>query len=558
MSQNNIDYGSFPDDPSADAIRTAFTKVQNNFTQLFAANANSAVTSINRTPGAGITVNNPTGNVIISANIACVKISTSSLSVGIGGNGGTNATMVTSAQTLVIDIDPAQVLSNYFASPSNGLAVFNGTLSSNSNAQSNITSLGTLLNLGVAGNITTSNLSITGTSNLGNSTTANYFIGSGNNLSNIQGANVTGAVAYATTANSVAVANVSGIGNIATINLDGNVSNILYGNGVFANSPVTYDNTNVATFLASYGSNTISTTGNVSVGNIIGNGQALTSLAGANVTGTVANATFATSAGSANSVAVANVSGIGNIATVNLDGNLSNILYGNGVFASAPITYGNSNVVTFLAAFGSNSISTTGNVSVGNIIGNGQALTDIAGNNVSGAVAYATTANSVAVANVSGIGNIATINFDGNVGNVLRGNGSWGPTVFANGAFTSNASCLLTVPGNMCAANVIVADYFLHSVATGITATGSTQGTAAEITKEINVVSTAAFGTGVVLPTAVEGMVITITNTSANSLLVYPATGAAINSLVANAALTQVTNATLQFVAPTTTQWYTT
>jgi hypothetical protein len=465
MSQNNIDYGSFPDDPSADAIRTAFTKVQNNFTQLFAANANSAVTSINRTPGAGITVNNPTGNVIISANIACVKISTSSLSVGIGGNGGTNATMVTSAQTLVIDIDPAQVLSNYFASPSNGLAVFNGTLSSNSNAQSNITSLGTLLNLGVAGNITTSNLSITGTSNLGNSTTANYFIGSGNNLSNIQGANVTG---------------------------------------------------------------------------------------------TVANATYATSAGSANAVALANVSGAGNIASLNTDGNASNILYGNGVFANSPVTYDNTNVATFLASYGSNTISTTGNVSVGNIIGNGQALTDIAGNNVSGAVAYATTANSVAVANVSGIGNIATINFDGNVGNVLRGNGSWGPTVFANGAFTSNASCLLTVPGNMCAANVIVADYFLHSVATGITATGSTQGTAAEITKEINVVSTAAFGTGVVLPTAVEGMVITITNTSANSLLVYPATGAAINSLVANAALTQVTNATLQFVAPTTTQWYTT
>jgi hypothetical protein len=60
------------------------------------------------------------------------------------------------------------------------------------------------------------------------------------------------------------------------------------------------------------------------------------------------------------------------------------------------------------------------------------------------------------------------------------------------------------------------------------------------------------------LPTAVAGMVITITNTSANSLLVYPAANGIINSLSANAALTQVTNATLQLVAPTTTQWYTT
>ena len=386
MSQNNIDYGSFPDDPSADAIRTAFTKVQNNFTQLFAANANSAVTSINRTPGAGITVNNPTGNVIISANIACVKISTSSLSVGIGGNGGTNATMVTSAQTLVIDIDPAQVLSNYFASPSNGLAVFNGTLSSNSNAQSNITSLGTLLNLGVAGNITTSNLSITGTSNLGNSTTANYFIGSGNNLSNIQGANVTGAVAYATTANSVAVANVSGIGNIATINLDGNVSNVLRGNGSW------------------------------------------------------------------------------------------------GVYTTGPIAGSNTQVIF----------------------------------------------NDAGSANGS-----ANLTFD-------------------------KTTSVLTVTGNVNAANVTTTSYFLRSVETGITASGTVQSTATAITKEINVVSTVASGAGVVLPTAVAGMVITITNTSANSLLVYPAANGIINSLSANAALTQVTNATLQFVAPTTTQWYTT
>jgi hypothetical protein len=97
-------------------------------------------------------------------------------------------------------------------------------------------------------------------------------------------------------------------------------------------------------------------TGNLSVGNLIANsanyanfaGVANTanSVAGANVTGTVANANYsaysgnATIANSANSVAVANVSGIGNIATVNLDGNLSNVLYGNGVFATISIPAG--------------------------------------------------------------------------------------------------------------------------------------------------------------------------------------------------------------------------
>jgi len=60
------------------------------------------------------------------------------------------------------------------------------------------------------------------------------------------------------------------------------------------------------------------------------------------------------------SVAVANVTGIGNIATLNQDGNSSNVLYGNGVFASAPVTYANSNVESYLPTY-------TGNLSPGNI-----------------------------------------------------------------------------------------------------------------------------------------------------------------------------------------------
>ncbi len=61
--------------------------------------------------------------------------------------------------------------------------------------------------------------------------------GNGANLSNISGANVDGEVGFAEVANSVALANVTGIGNIATIDLDGNSANILYGNGVFDSIP---------------------------------------------------------------------------------------------------------------------------------------------------------------------------------------------------------------------------------------------------------------------------------------------------------------------------------
>ncbi len=69
-----------------------------------------------------------------------------------------------------------------------------------------------------------------------------------------------------------------------------------------------YSNANVASFLPTY-------TGNVAANNFIGNGAALTSIVGANIVGTVANATyalnansatFATTAGQANYAIVAN------------------------------------------------------------------------------------------------------------------------------------------------------------------------------------------------------------------------------------------------------------
>ena len=63
--------------------------------------------------------------------------------------------------------------------------------------------------------------------------TVDHFSGEAGNLSNIQGANVSGEVSFAATANAVALANVTGAGNIASINLDGNVSNVLAGDGTF-------------------------------------------------------------------------------------------------------------------------------------------------------------------------------------------------------------------------------------------------------------------------------------------------------------------------------------
>ncbi len=67
------------------------------------------------------------------------------------------------------------------------------------------------------------------------------------------------------------------------------------------------------------------------------------------------------------------VPGLGNIASINLDGSSSNVLYGNGEFAAVPTsTYSDSNVVTLLGSFGSNTISTTGNIAVGAVTASGK------------------------------------------------------------------------------------------------------------------------------------------------------------------------------------------
>lgn len=126
------------------------------------------------------------------------------------------------------------------------------------------------------------------------------------------------------------------------------------------------------------------------------------------------------------------------------------------------------------------------------------------------------------------------------------------PNITSVGTLTS-----LAVTGNITGANVTTSSYVIRSVATAISAAGSIQGDATALTKDINVISTVSAGQGVILPTAVAGMVIIVNNTSATNMNVYPATSAAINSLATNAAYTHVAGASLQYYAVSTTQWYT-
>jgi len=89
-----------------------------------------------------------------------------------------------------------------------------------------------------------------------------------------------------------------------------------------------------------------------------------------------------------------------------------------------------------------------------------------------------------------------------------------------------------------------------------VSAAGANQGAATALTVDYNVVTTVAASTGVKLPTATAGRRIVIVNKGANTLSIYPATGAAIDALAENAAIQVAANGSIELMASSTTQWY--
>ena len=267
-------------------------------------------------------------------------------------------------------------------------------------AQPAITSVGTLTSVTTTGNVQGGNIKTTGivsaTGSLltgGNISAVGNILSSGNiyafgNLGTAGLLFVTGNIG---TANSINGFNISAIGTVTGSYLVGDGSQI-------TNLPAgNYNNANVATFLANLGSNVVNTTGNIVGGNILGSNVRTTGLISAtgDITGGNVNAgasIVATSHTGATFSATGNVTG-GNINTGGIVTATGNITAGNlrtvgQVTATGNVTgsffigngslltgiaaggYGDANVVTLLAGYGSNTISTTGNVTAGNFVGN--------------------------------------------------------------------------------------------------------------------------------------------------------------------------------------------
>jgi hypothetical protein len=254
---------------------------------------------------------------------------------------------------------------------------------------------------------------------------------------------------------------VSVTGNISTqsnVSATGNITGSYFlGNGSqLTGLPATYGNANVAANLAAFGSNPISTSGNITAGYVVGNGSLLSALTGANVSGTVANATYALNANAATFATQATFADTANaVAGANVTGTVANATYALNANASTfagTVTTAAQPTITSVGTL--TSLSVSGNVSGGNIyspgaietigsfIGNGAGLTNIPGSSINGTVANATyaisagsattatsavsaaTANTVtdaAQGNITSVGTLTSLSVSGNItsGNVV-------------------------------------------------------------------------------------------------------------------------------------------
>jgi hypothetical protein len=248
------------------------------------------------------------------------------------------------------------------------------------NTNSNVANLSLeVANLATSSSLANTNANVANlTTDLGN-TNSNVT-----NLSNALG-NTNGNVANLVTITTNTDSNVA---NLTTdlANTNSNVSNLTstvsdQGNAIANLQGSTYSNANASGFLAAFGSNTISTTGNITVGDVT-----LNNLYSPNYF--------------ANAIAFANATGY--------------------VTTSSLFKYNPGTEVLTVGA-----ISTTGNITGNYIIGNGSLLSNITGANVTGEVAVANTVSNPTQSNITALGTITSLTANG---------------IQVNGQFTANGN----------------------------------------------------------------------------------------------------------------------
>lgn len=94
------------------------------------------------------------------------------------------------------------------------------------------------------------------------------------------------------------------------------------------------------------------------------------------------------------------------------------------------------------------------------------------------------------------------------------------------------------------------------SISAAVSAAGTNQSGATELSDVYNIITTVGSGAGVKLPTAQAQLTYTVVNTTATNLLVYPNVSDKINGGTANAAVTVAAGSSVTFIAKDATDWY--
>jgi len=402
------------------------------------------ITSVGTLSSLSVTGNVDANNVNATASVTAGNVYANSGTVGASLLTGTLTTAsqpnVTSLGTLSsLDVSGNVTAGNIYAnSGAIGASLLTGTLTTAS--QPNITSVGTLSSLTVTGNASAGNLSTGGAlSVVGNANVGNL------------GATGVVATTLGGTLTTASQPNVTSLGTLTGLDVNGNIiaANITANTGVFT-----------------------------------GNGSGLSALAGANVTGTVANATHASTANTVVDAAQPNITSVGTLTSLAVTGNAS---AGNLSTSGTLSVTGNANVgnigatgvvattlggtlttaaqpnitsVGTLTSLGVNgtvtAVAFTANTGV--FTGNGSGLTALAGANVTGQVGNALVAGTVytnAQPNITSVGTLSSLAVTGNAtaGNVYANSGTVGASLLT-GTLTTAAQPNITSVGTLSSLSV--------------------------------------------------------------------------------------------------------
>jgi hypothetical protein len=304
--------------------------------------------------GSGANVTNLNASNISSGTLNQARLANAAVTLG--------STALTLGATVTSVSGLSSVTSTTFVGALTGAATTAGTVTTA--AQPNITSVGTLSSVSITGNTTSGNLLTGGLISATGGITGASFTGNGRALTSLSASNidtgtlpsarlsgtytitVSGSATTAGTVTTAAQPNITSVGTLSSLGVTGNTTsgNLLTGG-------------------------LISATGGITGSQFNGSGAGLTSIPGANVTGTVANATYATSAGSATTATSATTAGT---VTTAAQPNITSVGTLSSVSVSGNTTSGN--LVT-AGLVNAGTLQTSGNAVIGgNLIVNGNTI----------------------------------------------------------------------------------------------------------------------------------------------------------------------------------------